>query len=210
MWISAPGAGWPKGSPKKSQVINRPAAVRSGGQDQIERVHRRRMCLSHEKIPLPVTESVRNPAGEPVDEPDRSFKTKVGITAHQVHSVYHPAGPGPLSPVQGAKAGAWKSGTCDAGCADAAPFTGGNTDIPFFAAGACGASGAWEPSSALGAAARTMTRASASISRRFPVPSSRIQNRSVSATVRITLPRWKSLPLCHASTWSPTDKSPLD
>ena len=26
MRISAPGAGWPKGSPKKSQVINRAAA----------------------------------------------------------------------------------------------------------------------------------------------------------------------------------------
>ena len=41
-------------------------------------------------------ESERKSAGEPVDEPDRSFKTKVGITAHQVPSVYHPARPGPF------------------------------------------------------------------------------------------------------------------
>ena len=80
------------------------------------------------------TDSGGNPAGEPVDEPDRSFKTKVGITAHQVPSVYHPARPGPFPPAQGTSAGAWNSGTCDAGRTGSGASTAGNPDSPFPAA----------------------------------------------------------------------------
>ncbi len=41
----------------------------SGRRDQMERVHRRRMCLSHEKTHSLRAESRRNPAGDPVDGP---------------------------------------------------------------------------------------------------------------------------------------------
>ena len=143
-------------------------------------------------------DSGRKPSGEPVDEPDRSFKTKVGITAHQVPSVYHPAEPGPFSPAQGTGLGAWNSGAYDAGTAGVEGTAG------------TAASGAAGSGLAAGTAARRITNVPASISRRIPVRPSRIQKRSVAATVRITSPRWTSLPLCHASIPSPTDSSSHD
>lgn len=80
MRISAPDAGWLRGSPKKSQVINQAAAVVQGGsRDQIERVHRRRMCLSHEK-----THSLPDKSfGEPVDEPVQKWAS-LHIKFHQL------------------------------------------------------------------------------------------------------------------------------
>src|SRR6478752_8497429 len=41
----------------------------AGRRDQIERVHRRRMCLSHEKVPLPARGFPRESGRDPTDGP---------------------------------------------------------------------------------------------------------------------------------------------
>jgi hypothetical protein len=119
----------------------------------------------------------------------------VGITAHQVPSVYHPGRPTPAS------------GRMAPARAGAAP----DPVVAIVAAGAAvSAVAVLRGEVSAGADGRRMTSASTSISLRAPVLESTIQNKSIDATVWLTRPRWNSLPLCHASISSPTDSSELE
>src|SRR6478736_7879717 len=98
MRISAPGAGWTRGSPKKSQVINRAACELSQAAGTKWNAFIDAGCASHmKKSHCLRADSQRNPAGIRLMDRSRSTKSKVGITAHQVLVVYHPGCPGPVS-----------------------------------------------------------------------------------------------------------------
>ena len=103
MRISAPDAGWLKGSPKKSQVINRAVAkLQQAAAGTKWNAFIDAGCASHmKKSHCLRADSRRNPAGIRLMDRSRSTKSKVGITAHQVPLAYHPAGPGPVSVTAG-------------------------------------------------------------------------------------------------------------
>jgi hypothetical protein len=95
--ISAPDAGWLKGSPKKSQVINRAVAkLQQAAAGTKWNAFIDAGCASHMKKSHSLrADSRRIPAGIRLMDRSWSTESRVGITAHQVIAVYHPAGPGP-------------------------------------------------------------------------------------------------------------------
>ena len=173
------------------------------------------MCLSHEKIPLPE----RNPKGiqqgnRLMNRTDHSRPKWASLHIKFPQSIIR-RGQGRLPPRSGHPGGGLEQRDVrrrHCGRRGLRPPAARTPcrDCPVRGAERARSLPLRGPSRLPGPRPARMTSASASISRRVPVRSSRIQNRSVAATVRMTSPRWKSLPLCHASIWSPTDNSPHD